>query len=349
MKTVRLGILGYGHVVQGLLEQLTEKHDYLKVRYNMDIRVHGICDSTELLTAADGLEPGSLLALKLAKNAAGDPLGGVAGYAPGRVVEDFLSCGVNTVLEALPTRLGSAEPALSWLLAFLEERVPLVLADKSPLVYGFERLLAASRKSRTPFRFGGAAGAALPVADVISTCLAGSELFGFEGILNGTTNMLLSEMIANHSSIEEELEIAKELKITESDPQFDVQGWDTAFKTLILAKAYMDPAARIEDVQVQGLEGITYAHVEPALKKGSTLKLLGKASFEGNRLRLRVKPSVIPPTHPFFPVNGTNKAVTFYTDSVGQLTLFGGASGARETAGALLRDVVNINRDINFL
>ncbi|MBP7867668.1 MAG: hypothetical protein KA419_17185 [Acidobacteria bacterium] len=349
MKQIKLGVIGFGNVIQGFLELLPEKLDYLKVRYHQDIRVHAICDRTEMLISPDGFEAGELLALKLAKNVSGDLMGGVRDFDPAGLVNAYLEAGVNVVLEALPTRRDVAEPALGWLLEFLSRRVPVVTSDKAPLVYGFNRLVATSRKHRTPFKFGGASAAALPAADTVGIALAGAEIYGFEGILNGTTNFLLSEMIANKSSIEEELQIAIEMKICESDPMFDVGGWDTAFKTLILAKAFMDPGAELKDMQVQGLEGLDYSHVEAGLRQGNTVKLLGKASFEGPHLRMRVKPSIITPTHPFFTVNGTCKAITFYTDSLGQLTLFGGASGSRETAGALLRDILNISRDTNFV
>jgi homoserine dehydrogenase len=348
MKSVRIGIIGFGKVIRAFLELLPEKADWLKNRFQQDLKIVAICDSTEYMHNPDGFDPGELLAYKLEKMASdrqGRPLDpSEVGY----VVGSYLEMGVNVVVEALPPSRETGEPALNYLLSFLNEKVPVVTVNKSPLVYGYQSLYTTARKQRTALKFSGATGSALPTVDTISTALAGADLYGFEAILNGTTNFLLTEMIKNRSDLATELEIAQELSICEPDPLLDINGWDTAFKTLILAKAFIDPYVELPDVQIQGIQGLTYADVAPVVQAGNTLKLLGKAGFENDRLRLRVKPSIITPEHPFFRVEGTTKAVTFFTDTMGRLTLIGGASGLKETAATILKDVLNTHRDMNL-
>mgnify|MGYP001766859430 CR=1 FL=1 len=349
MKQIRIGIIGFGKVIRAFLEMLPDKSEQVKSRYGLDLKVVAICDSTQYMHNYEGFDPEELLAMKLEKNAT------VSSLRPASEDEDrqftiasFLQNEVNAVIEALPPNRDSGQPALAYLLAFLQNRVPVVTVNKSPLVFGFQQLLAMSRKTGAPIKFSGATAAALPTSDLFSISLAGQDIYGFEGILNGTTNFLLTEMINNQSSLDEELELAKELKICEPDPSFDIDGWDTAFKTLILAKAFIDPFAELPDIEIQGIRGITYADLEPVLQAGNTVKLLGKVGFENNKLRLRVTPSIITPDHPFFRVDGTQKSITVFSDAMGKLTLIGGATGLKEIAATILKDIINLNRNLNF-
>jgi homoserine dehydrogenase len=345
MKSVRIGIVGFGKVIQAFLELLPEKQEYLMTRHHLDLKVVAICDSTEYMLNYEGFDPEELLAMKLSKKASGDSMAGSPASEIQFLIDSYVQTDVNTVVEALPPRRDSGEPALSYLLGFLAKKVAGVPVDKSPLVFGYPQLLATARKSKVALKFSGATAAALPTTDTAAFGLAGADLYGFEGILNGTTNFLLTEMIKNRSSVVDELELAVEMKICEPDPSFDIDGWDTAFKTLILTKAFLDPYQDLRDVEVQGVRGLTYADLESVLASGNTVKLLGKASYEDERLRLRVTPSIITPDHPFFFVDGTGKAITFYTDTLGKLTMIGGASGLRETAATILKDIINIHRD----
>lgn len=349
MKSVRIGVVGFGKVIQALLELLPEKKEFLMSRYHLDLKIVAICDSTEYMLNYDGFDPEELLSMKLAKKATGDSMAGSPASEIQFLIDSYVQTDVNTIVEALPPQRDSGEPALSYLAGFLSKKIPVVTVDKSPLVFGYPQLLASARKAKAALKFSGATAAALPTSDTAAFCLAGADLVGFEGILNGTTNFLLTEMIKSKSSIADELELAVEMKICEPDPSFDIDGWDTAFKTLILTKAFLDPYIDLRDVDVQGIRGLTYADLEPVLAEGNTVKLLGKASYEADRLRLRVTPSIITPEHPFFYVDSTSKAITFFTDTLGKLTMIGGASGLREIAATILKDIVNIHRDMSVV
>ncbi len=345
MRRIRLGIVGFGKVIQAFLELISEKKEYLSNRYHLELAPVAICDSTEYMLNCDGFDPAELLALKLAKQASGESMEGSFSSDLQYIIDTYLQTQVDLVIEALPPDLHSGEPALSYLSAFLTKKVPAITINKSPLVFGYKKLISLSKKNQVPFYFSGATAAALPTVDIASIALAGTEIYGFEGILNGTTNFLLSEMINNQTSIEEETTTAVEMKICEPDPAFDIDGWDTAFKTLILARAFIDPEIELSEVDRRGVRNLTYADVEPVLKEGNTVKLLGKSGFEGERLRLRVTPSIITRDHPFYKVEGTSKAISFFTDTMGKLTLVGGATSLKETAATILKDVINICTD----
>jgi len=345
MKNVRLGIVGFGKVIRSFLETLPEKHEYIQQRYQLDIKIVSICDSTEYMINADGFIPEELLSHKLSKDSSSDRSSQTLCSDIPMITDSFMQNGVDAVVESLPPDPETGEPALTYLLTFLSRKIPIVTVNKSPLVHGFHQLYQVSQKMKTPFKFSGATASALPTTDIASVSLAGAGIYGFEGILNGTTNFLLTEVIHNKSSLEEEIEMAVELKICEPDPSLDIDGWDTAFKTLILARAFINPFLEIDQIDVNGIRGLTYKEIAPVINQGNTIKLLGKASYREDQFRMRVTPSIITQSHPFYGVDGASKAATFYTDSMGTLTLIGGTSGLKETAAVILKDIINLFRD----
>ncbi len=344
MIPIRMGIIGFGKVIQAFLEMLPDRIQYIRKRYQLDLKIVAICDSTEYLLNFEGFDAEELLAHKLAKNVTSESDQSIIGQDIPVIVDAFVQTGCNVVVEALPPSKDEGEPGLTYMTSFLSRGIPVVTVDKSPLVYGFQKLMSLSKRHRVAFRFSGATASALPTTDIASLSLAGTVIYGFEGILNGTTNFLLSEMIRNKSSVAEELAMAVEMKICEPDPSLDIDGWDTAFKTLILARTFIDPSIELGDVEIQGIRDLKYADLEPVINEGNTIKLLGKAGFHDQELRLRVTPSIIPAGHPFHQVDGTSKAISFFTDNMGHLSIIGGASGRREISATILKDVINLFR-----
>jgi homoserine dehydrogenase len=190
-------------------------------------------------------------------------------------------------------------------------------------------------------RFSGATAAALPTLDVALYSLAGTEISRIEGILNGTTNYILTRM-------KEGIEYQKALKeaqsrgIAEPDPTLDVGGWDTASKILIISNAVLHTDFSLADVKVDGITAVPTNLLNEGKEEGRALKLLGKITKETGSFHLEVGVTLIDKDHPLFGVDGTNKGITFLTDTMDSITVTGGKSDPRGTGASLLKDIINI-------
>jgi len=349
MRRIRLGMAGFGQVARAFLELLPEKQSYLLQRHDLAIQVVAICDSTEYRLNPEGFDPEELLVHKLAKNSTSYRTDETLSADIPVIIESFIQTGVDVVVEALPADFSSGEPGLSYIRGFLSRGVPVVTTNESPLLLGFEELRTLSRQRNAPLKFGAACAPVLPVVEMATAGVAGAVVYGFEGIFSGIANLLLAEMIHNRSSLAEELAIAAEMDVCPPSQEPEIEGWTTAYDTLLLAKTLMEPRARLADVDVTGLGGLTYENVVPVVEEGNTLKLLGKASYQENRLRLRVTPSIVTPEHPFFRMTGAEKAVILFTDGLGKLILRGGAAGSKEMAHLVLRDIITLFQPMGLL
>ncbi|MBN2433330.1 MAG: hypothetical protein JXQ27_17800 [Acidobacteria bacterium] len=349
MRRIRLGMAGFGQVARAFLELLPEKQSYLLQRYDLGIQVVAICDSTEYRLNPEGFDPEDLLVHKLEKNSTSYRTDETLSADIPVIIESFIQTGVDVVVEVLPPDFSSGEPGLSYIRGFLARGVPVVTTNESPLLLAYEELRKLSRQRNVPLVFGATCAAVLPVVEMATSGVAGVTVYGFEGIFSGIANLLLAEMFHNRSSLAEEMEIAAEMGVCPPSPAKDIEGWTTAYDTLLLAKVLMEPRARLVDVDVAGLGGLTFEQVAPVVEEGNTLKLLGKASYQDNRLRLRVTPSIITPDHPFYRMNGAEKAVILFTDGLGKLIISGGTPGSREMAHLVLRDLITLFQPAGLL
>jgi homoserine dehydrogenase len=251
----------------------------------------------------------------------------------------------GALVECTLSSLETGEPGLSYIAAAFRGGWHAVAASKGALVVGFPRLKAAAAEKGVFLRYSGAAAAALPTLDVGIFSLAGARIEGIQGILNGTTNYILTRM-GEGLDYDEALKEAQGKGIAEPDPVHDVGGFDTACKILLITNACLDAEHSMKDVQVHGISGISADLVRSAGKEGRSVKLLATAApgRKGGKWSLDVRPSLIEPSHPLAHVNGTEKGITFLTDSMGSVTVTGGRSNPRGAAAALLKDLINIYR-----
>jgi homoserine dehydrogenase len=187
------------------------------------------------------------------------------------------------------------------------------------------------------FRFEASVGGAMPILNLARQCLSGDEIIGIRGILNGTTNYILTRMLREESPFEIVLREAQELGIAEADPSYDIDGIDTASKLVILANAIMGSDAAYKDVKVQGIRSVTPEAVKLAKDGGYAIKLIGEVSNN----RLEVSPRLVSLNHPLN-VEGTLNVATFETDVAGEITIVGKGAGAIETNSAILSDLIDI-------
>jgi homoserine dehydrogenase len=217
----------------------------------------------------------------------------------------------------------------------------VVSLNKGPFVLAFWELSRRAAEKGVALKLSGATAAALPTVDIATYCLAGATISKILGILNGTSNYILTRMEAG-LTFAEALREAQDMGIAERDPSLDVGGWDTANKLLILTNVALGTNLRLEDIEVQGITDITPQDVRAAREAGHVIKLLGQAERDESGVRASVRPVTLPREHPLAAVTGTTKAVHFETDTMGSLTVIGGRSDPRAAAAAALKDIINL-------
>jgi len=249
----------------------------------------------------------------------------------------------GVLVDCTPSKAGNAMPESGYLHQALESKWHVVAANKGPLVADFRCLVRKAKQNKVALKISGATAAALPTVDVGGYSLAGTWVYRIEGILNGTTNYILTRM-SGGADYRDVLREAQEKGVTEPDPSLDLEGWDTAFKLLLITNTVCDTDFTLKDVQVEGITNLPAHLISEGRQPHRALKLLGIFSREEERPYLRVKPSILHSAHPLFGVNDTNKGITFFTDTMASVTVTGGKSDPRGAAAALLKDIINIYR-----
>jgi homoserine dehydrogenase len=247
----------------------------------------------------------------------------------------------GVMVECTPTDLKTGEPGLGHILRALESGWDVVTANKGPLVVDFQGLTGMARMKGLSLKFSGAAAAALPTIDLGRWSLLGAEILEIKGILNGTTNFILSRM-EDGLDYAGALKEAQERGIAEADPSLDVEGWDTAAKILIIANALLGTDFSLSEIKIEGISNLSPGFLEKTAKNARRIKLLGRVYREAERWQARVELVPLLPSDILYHVCGTNKGISFDTDTMGQVTLVGGKSDPRGAAAALLKDIINI-------
>jgi homoserine dehydrogenase len=182
----------------------------------------------------------------------------------------------------------------------------------------------------------------LPTLDVGLSCLAGTEVLSAEGILNGTTNYILTRMHEDGSPYGEALAEAQKMGVAEPDPSLDVEGRDTANKILLIANEVFQAGLSLQDVAVEGITKVTLQGIQRAKEEGKVIKLIGKVEKKDGRILASVAPMALAANHPLASVRGTEKAISYLTDTMDRVTVSGGKSNPLGAAAALLKDIIRI-------
>jgi len=240
-------------------------------------------------------------------------------------------------LEFTPTNLPDAEPGLTHIESAIKKGLNVITTNKGPLAIAMPSLLELADYQRVQFRFSGTVGGGTPYLDFAKKCLSGDKIRSIQGILNGTTNYILTRMFDAGITMKEALEEASRAGYAEADPSYDINGIDTASKLVIISNWIMGKRVSIHDVEIEGISNVTLDQVDQAKRSGNAMKLVG--SVDDSQLSVRPRP--VPLDDPLC-VKGTLNAVVFKTEQVGNLTVTGRGAGGSETASAALRDLIDI-------
>jgi len=332
---MRISIVGFGIIGKGFAEVLLKKRKTLKEKYGFEPKIVSISDITGTLANEKGVDLD--YALKTAKERG--KIIACRGATKMNGLEAIKEIESDLVLEVTPTNLTTGEPGYSHMIAALSRKKHVVTSNKGPLALFFKELNAAAKKNGVEFRFEASAGGAMPLINLATEILSGDEIVSIKGILNGTTNYILTRMAREGSDLEITLREAQELGIAEADPSHDIEGRDTACKLVILANAIMGLNARYKDVKIQGIKKITPEGIRLAKESGYVIKLVGEVSKDV----LEVSPRLIPVHHPLN-VDGTLNVAMFETDLAKEVVIVGHGAGAIETNSAILSDILSIWR-----
>lgn len=337
-----LALIGFGNVARALARLLLRKQDLLKSEYNITFSFTGIStgrhgcainpDGLDINKALELVEGGKSI-LPLSSAAAPDSLA---------VIERSQA---NVMFENSPVNTQTGQPALDHIRAALELGMHAITANKGPVVHGYHELTALAKSKGKTFGFESTVLGGSPVFSVFRETFPLAELSSFRGILNATTNIILSRM-ENGESYEEAVKYCQSVGVAETDPTNDVDGWDAAIKVAALVTVLMDTPFKPQRVNPTGIRGITAEMIANAKREGKRYKLVCSAEKAGDKINARVAPELVDASSPLYGMMNSSTGVTFRTDVLPDYSIVvsereGMAGGPIETAYGLFADFVN--------
>ncbi len=343
-KRVRVVICGFGKVGRNFARLLDSKRRMAADRHGIEIELAGVGELKGSVLSESGIPPSALAEYFETHGSLGDyPEEGKPEWVGADIFRE--AARTNVLVETTPTDIQTGEPALTHIRLALERGWHVVSANKGPFIRNYQCLKNLAGSKGVEIKLSAAAAAALPTLDVAQTCLAGAEIHSIEGILNGTSNFILSRMRTDSMSYDDSLAEAQRLGIAETNPTLDVDGFDTANKLALIANVAMGADLLPEQVDRTGITGVSADEVRRTAAKGKIIRLVGRASMdERGEVRASVAPTHLLADHPLASVDGSEKGITYTTDTMDRITVSGGKSDPLGAAAALYKDLLNIYR-----
>ena len=321
-------LIGFGFIGRHLAQAMYVKREVLKV--DKGFNLVGIGEIDGCAYNERGLNLDKLASIK--------KLSEYKDFSKGKTsVELIEDSGADIMIETTPTNIKDGQPGLTHIEKALGEGMHVVTSNKGPMVVAFKKLTDLAKKKGCELRYEATVAGALPVFSLVRDCLQGDKILKISGILNGTSNYILSRMYFEGMSFELALREAQERGITEADPSYDIEGIDPACKVVILANALMNRNVKFEDVERVGIGRITSEAVNLAKRSGYAIKLIGTVDET-----LEVAPKLILENHPLC-VHGTLNALHLEADLAGEITVIGYGAG-KETVSAIMNDVISVTK-----
>ncbi len=336
-----LALLGFGNVGQALARLLLRKQDELEAQYGLTFAFTAIATGRHgSAINPDGLHIEKALSL-IGEGKSITPLSKKP--APSNMLEFIRAYGADVLFENTPVSYADGEPAISHIRAALESGMHAVTANKGPVVHAYRELTALAAKHGVKFYFESTVMDGAPIFSLFRGALPAARQLSFRGVLNSTTNLILTRM-ENGESFESAVTHAQAIGIAETDPSGDVDGWDAAIKVAALVTVLMDIPLKPAEVEREGIRGITAAKIARAKSEGKRWKLVCSAERHGEHVHARVAPELVGPESPMYTVGGTTSIVQFETDVLGLLSIVESGPGPHTTAYGLLADFLNAVR-----
>jgi homoserine dehydrogenase len=316
---LRVALLGFGNVGRALAQLLESR------RASFPFLVTGIHTRHGTAYDAQGLPH--------------DPVFGPAAAS----IDEFLDrAGAQALVELTPLDPVSGEPAISYIRAAFERRLHVVTANKGPIAHAYAGLRDEAERAGVLFRFESTCMDGAPVYNMIRLTLPGVQVLGFTGVLNSTTKVVI-EAMRRGQSIQEGIEAARRLGITEANAAYDIDGWDSAAKTAALANVLMDARTTPQQVDTRGIGRLTPEKLTDLAAKRKTVCLVSRArrATDGG-VRLRVRAEVVDETDILASVHGTSNLILLHTDLMGTIGTVSISPGVDQTAYGVFSDLVEV-------
>ncbi len=341
---VKIGLIGCGTVGRGLLEILEKKRNHLKSTFDFEPKIVAISDLLKgSILVPDGIEIKKLFALL-------DGGGRIDQYyGEGNTAEllnplDMIEqCEAEIIAELTTTDIKTGEPAKGYIKKALRSGMHVVTSNKGPAALHYRELHKLARKNNLQFRIEGTVMSGTPVFSLFETGLAGNEIREIKGILNGTTNFILTKMEMDNMDYAEALKLAQQLGYAEADPTADVEGFDAVAKIVILSNVLLEGSLTPNDVRREGITALTREQILAARAEGFRYKLVAQTKKSGDRIEAGVAPQKLPLSDPLAGIMGAQNALSFDLDLMGKITIQGAGAGKIETGYSILSDILAIH------
>ncbi|NLA12859.1 MAG: homoserine dehydrogenase [Tissierellia bacterium] len=344
---MRIGIVGFGGVGRAFLNLIYNKKNKLESE-GIYFQVNYIIGRTGGVYNKHGIDLHKFINFLFDQK-------DITKYCDGGKAEDINfelmlnNKDIDLMVEMTPTNKETGEPGMTHITRCLENNINVVTSNKGPILLAYHKLYNLAKANKVQLGIGCTTGGALPSINGGFIDLAGADIISIEGVLNGTTNFILKEMEDTGCNYDDALKEAQRLGIAETNPALDVEGFDTASKLLILTNVLMNTEKTMDDIFIEGITKLTPHDINRAKSMNKKYKLVGKTQILDNKIEMEVKLQLLDPSNPLYGVEGKNKAVRYISDTLGELTIMGGASGVTPAAASILRDIININRGYKFV
>lgn len=353
---IDLVLVGFGNVGRRFVRLLDERAERLRLDHDLTWRVIGIATARHgSLLGPEGIDVHHALELVEAGRSI-EPAGGPAAPSDGKTsssagfIRDAVGQALRgnpsapvVVVEATVLNVERGQPAVDHVRAALESGAHVIAANKGPAAFAARELLDLAARNERAFFFEGAVMDGIPIFNLVRETLPAVSIVGFRGVVNSTTNHILTAMEAG-AEFAPALEQMQAAGIAEADASFDVDGWDAAAKAAALINVLMDGAVTPRDIDRTGIAGITGEAVRAAAGRGRRVKLLASAWRENGRVRGRVAPEELPAMDLLAMLDGQQNALVLQTDLLGEIAIVQRGSGLTQTAYALVSDLVAVRR-----
>lgn len=321
VETVQVGLIGFGTVGTGVARTLLERGHRLQQRIGVRLLLRRVCDKDLRRSRGFRLPPG------------------LSTTDPYQVLRD-------PTIQVVVELIGGLEPARTFLLEALRRGKHVVTANKALLAHAGQELFAAAARANVDLYFEASVGGGIPIIKALREGLIANEVDAILGIVNGTSNYILTQMREKQLSFHEALLEAKRHGYAERNPSLDIEGHDAAHKLAILTLLGFRVPVHLSDIYVEGISKISQADIQYADELGYCIKPLAIAKQEGHELEVRVHPTLLSKTHLLANVNGVYNAIYVHGDLVGAQLFYGRGAGQNPAASSVLSDLADLARNI---
>jgi homoserine dehydrogenase len=334
---IKIVYVGFGIVSQGLAEIILDVNAVLPISKSTEIQTVGILDTMKgCKIDANGINMQEILtnANKGDYSLLSERIVDIT-----KVIEEIKA---DIIIEASFTDIKTGQPAIAHMEAALNSGKHVVTTNKGPFAVAYQQIFNLAKKNNKTLAIEGTVMSGTPITNVLNTGLLGAKITELSGIMNGTSNYILTQMELG-MSYEKALLQAQELGYAEANPKNDVEGFDTLAKVLILANVVFNTPLAQEDIAVQGISKITLSEIKEASSKGMRWKLIGRVWKDSqHKVHGTVGPIMVPTSDSLYGISGASNALKITSDILGDTTIIGAGAGKTETGFALYNDIISI-------